>query len=323
MSSNSKTLADWYLQLARHLEAGIPLPKAWSLPADPAKKNRLEATEKLEAGLPVDQVIRESGNWLPKIDRENLLFANQSGRLPEMCQRLAARHKRHFETSRRIRSKLLYPLIVFHLAALVLPLVQMIDFEAGLAGLDFSALLFRTGSLLLPLWIILLTLQSMARTGNPLLPVILRCFPFFRGYAKDQSIADFCDILGSACQAGVLPQQAWAQAAKASKSPSLIKTNRAIQPTLKKGLDPADVIADHRSLPKDFIAYYKTGSTTGKLDSMLLELSLHYEERAESKLATATAFYPGIALLTVALLVAYSFFSFFGDSLDLLDSFTQ
>ncbi|MGC6455925.1 MAG: type II secretion system F family protein [Coraliomargaritaceae bacterium] len=323
MSSNSKTLADWYLQLARHLEAGIPLPKAWSLPAEPAPKNRRQATEKLKAGLPLDQVIRESGNWLPKIDRENLLFADQSGRLPEMCQRLAGRHKRLFETNRRIRSKLVYPLIVFHLAALVLPLVRIIDFETGLAGFDLSTLLLQASSLLLPLWVVIGLLQSMAKTGNPLLPAILRCFPLLRGYAKNQSIADFCDVLGNAYQAGIAPQQAWAQAAQASKSPSLMKTNRAIQLILEKGLDPADVIAEHPSLPKDFIAYYKTGSTTGKLDSMLLELSQNYEERAASKLATATAFYPGIALLCVAALVAYSLFEFFGGYLDLLDSFTQ
>lgn len=323
MSSNPKILSEWYLQLARHLEAGLPLTQAWSLPDAPAKDDRLEGTRKLQAGEPFACVVRGSGNWLPATDREQLVFAGQAGRLPEICLRLAERHKRIAETSRRIRRKLLYPLLVFHLAAIVLPLVRSIDFETGLAGFNPAVLLLQVLTLLLPLWMAIALLASWAKSRNPLLPAILRGIPFLRAYAKHQSMADFCDVLGSAFEVGIPPQQAWKQAAKASRSPFLLRTNQRIQPVLEKGQDPSGAIAAIPALSKDFVAYYQTGSTTGKLDSMILELAKEYEARAEEKLATASAFYPGIALLAVGGIVAFTIFEFFSSYLDLLDSFTQ
>lgn len=323
MPASPKALSEWYLQLARHLEAGIPFPEAWSLPNAPARKDRLQDTQKLEAGQSLPSVIRESKSWLPSNDREQLIFAAESARLPETCLRLSQRHKRHAQTSHRIRRKLIYPLFVFHLAAIVLPLVQNINFQTGLDAFHPLLLMQDLLSWLLPLWFAIALLAFIAKTRNPLLPNILRAIPILRQYSKNQSIADFCDLLGNAFALGIPPQIAWQQAAVASRSPALIRANRQIQPIFHQGHDPAKDLATIRQLPKDFVAYYQTGSTTGKLDSMLLDLAQDYQARAEEKLAAATAFYPAIALLAVGGLVAFTVFQFFSGYLDLLDSLSM
>lgn len=323
MPSRAKILSEWYHQLARHLEAGIPLPQAWSLPGAPAKKDRSRGTRKLEAGDSLPSVISGSGSWLPRADREQLIFAAESGRLPETCLRLSEKHKRHSQTSRRIRRKLLYPLFVFHLAAIVLPLVHSIDFQAGLAGFDPATIALQILQLLLPLWASIALLASMAKTRSPLLPILLSGIPLLRAYSRHRSMADFCNTLGNAFAVGINPQQAWQQAAKASGSRTLIHANKQIQPLLQKGRNPSEAFPGIRALPKDFVAYYRTGDTTGKLDSMILDLAQDYETRAEEKLTNAAALYPNIALLAVGGFVAYTLFTFFSGYLDLLDSFAR
>ena len=323
MPTHTKALAEYYLQLARHLEAGIPLPKAWSLPPTPAPKDRRKATERLEAGESLETMIEKSGSWLPVNDRKRILYAAESGRLPEICQQLSERHQRQDKTNRRIQAKLRYPLFVFHLAAIVLPIVRNIDFESGLAGFDFNNLILQVLILLVPLWTLIAIIRILASTRSPLLPTILRVIPILRGYARYQSMANFCEVLGSAWEVGIPPQEAWLQATEASQSRSLQGSNQKIQTILEQGKDPADILSQIPALPKDFIAYYRTGASSGKIDSMMLQLSRDYEERAEEKLTVATAFYPGIALLAVGGMVAYATFQFFGGYLDLLDSFTQ
>ncbi|RPG84265.1 MAG: hypothetical protein CBC33_006715 [Coraliomargarita sp. TMED73] len=322
MSANAKILSEWYFQLARHLETGVPFPEAWSLPAGPAHKDRRENTRQLQDGASIADILRHSGHWLPKTDRALLHSAAASGRLPETCQQLAGRHQRLAQARHQIRRKLLYPLLVFHLAALVLPLVRMINFEAGLSGFDLSAFSLQIAALLLPLWSLIALGSYLANTRHPALYRLLRLFPFLRSYAREQSMADFCDVLGSALAVGITPQQAWQQAADCVHAGGLRRANHTVQAVLEKGQDPAPAIAAIPTLPKDFIAYYQTGANSGKLDSVLLDLSRDYELRAINKLTAATAFYPGIALLFVGGMVAYSLFEFIGSYLDLLDSFT-
>lgn len=323
MPSNSKTLSDWYLQMAQHLEAGIPIANAWNLSGKPAGKACQRAVADLQSGSDLADVIERQSNWLPTTDRVQIIFAANRGQLPETCRRLAERHRQLAEMTVRIKKKLLYPIFVFHGVAVVLPLIHMLNFETGLSELDFKLLVTQVLLLIMPIWLIIGIFYLASKTTRPLLSALLCCAPYLRGYAYNQAMADFCEMLGSAVGAGIPLHEAWRQAGKASRYTPLIKTGKELEAVFRDGRDPTEVIDRIRCLPKDFISYYKTGSTTGKLDQMMLQLGRDYTEKAQRKLSTATAFYPGIALLSVAGLVVYSVFGFFSSYVDLLDSFKQ
>jgi type II secretory pathway component PulF len=312
-----KLLANWYLQLSQHLDAGIALAEALRLSKGPPPGDRQRLASAIEAGDDVAQVMKHAPSWLPSADRIFICAGQQTGRLPQTLSTLSDRHSRIGANQLKAILGLVYPIGVFHIAALVLPLVRMIDFEVGFEW-SASQHLLLSAALLLPLWALILCIYFLAKTENPLLPRLMQAIPLLRRYTRAQALADLAYALGTFLETGVPIQSAWKHSVRLTRSPRLTAAYRQIEPILKRGEDPADSLGNFAVFPPDFVAFYTSGAQSGKLDQNLLTAGQRFQAQANQAMTFAAIVYPSLLFAGVAGCIAYSIFQVYGGYVDML-----
>lgn len=312
-----KQLAHWYLQLAQHLEAGTPMAPALRLSLGPPQRHRDRMADELDEGRSLHQVLEAAPSWLPRADRIFLAASEQTGRLPQTLSTLTDRHERIGATQMKAIMGLVYPLGVFHVAALILPLVRMIDFDRGFDW-DMQLHLLMTSALLLPVWALLILVTLLAKTENPLLPRLLRLIPLLRRYSRAQSLADFSYALGTFIETGIPMQAAWKHAVRIGRDNRLNVAYRTIEPLLKDSKEPAEILNQFKVFPPDFVAFYQSGALSGQLDSNLIKAGQRYQLQANQAMTFAAIVYPTLLFALVASFIIYSIFKVYGGYVDML-----
>jgi type II secretory pathway component PulF len=319
-----RKLAAWYEQLAQHLDAGVPLPIALraSQGAGAPAAALEQMARKLESGASIEAVLNSAGRWLPATDALALSAAAGAGRMPQTLRNLAVRHTQIGTTQLKMALACAYPIGVLHFALLLLPVVRMIDWERGF---HWSTPLFvqTLAVTVVPLWLAGLVLFVLARRGNPVVHGTLQVLPALRGYVRAQALADFSFILGSLLDAGVPIGRAWATAGQLSRSAALRTAARKIEARIARGERPSAHLAASPCFPPDFIALYRTGEATGKLDANLLRLAAQNQDAANRSLSLATLIYPGILFILVAIGVAYFVISIYAGYLEMLGKIAE
>lgn len=319
-----RKLAAWYLQLAQHLEAGLPLAVALrSSKGTGAPARALEAmASRIETGGSVNDALRCAGTWLPYADLLALTAAAEAGRMPRTLRTLSARHAQIGTAKLKMILACVYPLAILHFALLLLPVVRMIDWEKGFQWSTFG---YVRGIALtvLPLWGAGIALWILARRQNPILASITRFLPVLRGYMRTQALADFSFSLGNFLDAGVPIAQAWGAAGLVTPSRALKSAASAMEVTIARGEAPGSKLDAWACFPADFVALYRTGEATGQLESNLLHLAAQKQDAANRALSLATVVYPMIMFLLVAGAVVYFIFSIYGGYLKMLNKLAE
>jgi general secretion pathway protein F/type IV pilus assembly protein PilC len=320
--ASHKVLSNWYLQLAEHLESGTRLAEAVTVCSGPPSKARFQLSALIEAGTPIADVMDAAPAWLPKADRVFICTAMETGRLPQTLRNLSDRHERIGATQLKVILGLLYPLGVYHIAALALPIVQMIDYEAGFEW-DAQLHLLQSSLLIGPVWALAALILFLVKTHHPMLPRLLRCVPLLRRYSKAQALADFAYALGTFIDAGVPMHTAWAGSAHIARDPKITRAYRAMQPTFDAGEDPATQLKAHKVFPPDFVAFYAAGTKSGKLDEMMLKTGQQYQTQANHAMTYASIVYPTILFACVAVFIVFTIFQVYGGYLEILTELAE
>lgn len=315
-----KKLANWYTRLGQHLESGVPLADALRLCDGMPATGREQIAQAVESGPSAENAIRNAPDWLPKNDRLFILAALETGHLPQTLHHLGERHARMGATLLKIVLGLIYPLGVFHVFALLLPILRMIDYQVGFLwdpGRYVTSVLF----LLLPVWAGLGLVYFLARTQHPLLGRFLRCLPLLRNYSRMQATADLSHALGTFIHAGIPAPSAWRMSVRLTKRPEFAKAMKRLEPIFQAGADPADQMASMPCFPAEFRAYYKAGAGSGQLDSNMLQAGKHFQDKANLSMTLASIFYPSLLVLGVGAIVIATIFQVYGDYLGIFEQF--
>jgi len=312
-----KRLSDWYLQLSQHLHAGVPLIASLRMAQGPSERGRNRLADAIEAGQSLPVAMQSAPNWLPKADRIFICAGHETGRLPQTLTTLSDHHTRIGSSQMKAILAILYPLGVLHLAALILPLVGMIDFEVGFTW-NAHQHLTKSGILLLPTWVLIMALYLLAATENPLLPRIMRCLPILRRYSKAQALANFSYALGTFVETGVPIQTAWRHAARMSHDTKILSAAKKVDPIIENGGDPTPELKKYKVFPPELVAFYSAGSISGKLDQSLIAAGQRYQLKANHAMTAASIVYPALLFAGVAAFIIYSIFKVYGGYLQML-----
>ena len=293
-----------YRQLAQQLSAGLTLAQALRAPSPAPSRECFQLADMAEGGSGVAQIMGAAGTWLPQGDRPFLIAGANSGRLPLVLANLADRHAQMASTKRRVFFASIYPLVVFHLGALLLPFIRMIDFEKGL---NWSTPAYVGGllAILVPVWGGAALLFALVRRGNPVANGLLDMLPAIGGYRRHQSLADFSFALGNLLEAGTPIGRAWFDAGVISRAPRLRRASKRIIAHIERGEAPGSHLGATGAFPSDFVARYQTAERAGALEGSLLALAAEHQERANGRLAAASMLYPGLLFAAVAAMIAY------------------
>lgn len=314
-----KDLSNWYAQVGQHLEAGVLLVDALRLCEGLPTKGRLDMADRLEAGEPFNAVMASAPKWLPRADRQFMVAGMETGSLPLTLQNLSERHAAIGATQMKLLLGLTYPIGVLHIAALVLPIARMIDYENGIQW-DLNKYLIEAAAIILPICLILAAVLYLARSDSPLLLRLLRLLPILRTYAQSQALADLAYSIGTFIGAGVPVPSAWRLSVKLVNDARYTKAATQLEPTFAAGEDPSSRLRQFKCFPADFAAFYRTGAESGHLDANLLIAGRQYQERANRAMTFATIVYPSLIFAAIAGVIIYTIFKVFGGYLQIFET---
>ena len=315
-----KQLATWYTQLGQHIEAGVLLAEALRFCGGMPAAGCEAMARRIESGEAIEHVFKEAPRWLPQPDRLFIVAAMRTGHLPQTLQSLADRHARIGATQLKVFFGLIYPLGVFHAAALLIPVTRMIDYEAGFLW-DASSYATQVLLFLLPVWAVLTSVYLLARTQHPLLSKILRVVPLLRRYSWMQAMADLSHALGTFIHAGVPAPAAWRLSVDLTEEPKFRQALQRLTPVFETGMEPGDHLDDIPCFPAEFRYYYKAGVQNSHLDKNMLRAGHHFQEQANQAMTFASILYPTLILVGVAGMIIVNIFQVYGNYLKIFDNF--
>lgn len=315
-----KQLANWYAQLSQHLDAGVLLADALRLVEGPPSKSRRAIADCIQNGETLESALLGFESWLPQADRCFLVAAAETGKLPSALHNLADRHERTGTSQLKVMLGLLYPLGVFHLVALLLPVIRMMDYEIGLQW-DTAHYITQVLVLLVPVWALIGFGYYLAHSGHPLLHRLLRCLPLLRKYSKMQALSDIADSLGNFIMAGVPAPDAWRFSVRLSNDPRFAVVLNRLEPLFAQGQDPSEVLHQFKCFPPEFRTAYQTGAKNGRLDSNLIQAGRQFQQKANTALSLATLIYPSLMFAIVAAFIIVTIFKFYANYLKVFSDF--
>lgn len=97
----------------------------------------------------------------------------------------------------------------------------------------------------------------------------------------------------------------------------------AMEQAILRGEEPGAQRRVWTCFPEEFVALYRTGEKTGRLEENLFRLAAEYQERAKRSLALASMLYPSLLFLGVAGMVAYGVISFYAGYLNMIGKMAE
>lgn len=296
-------MTELFQQLATLERAGMPADEAFralSADAPPRRKGVLEAAARLAArGVGPGEIGARTGLFDP-LDAAVVEAAASGGKVEQAYRQLADRHGGADRRQRRLKSKLMLPLLVFVLAAFVRPFPDYFSGQIGAAGYLGAALgplVLVLGGLLaaIKLW----RLIRPSRAGDAIESSLLR-LPVLGKLLLRRNRATYLDALSMLTEAGVPVLQALRSAAAVPPNRAARRAFEQLHAAVGGGATLHRAFADCPLIDERYRRLLQAGEVSGALDNTLARISaLERAELSELEDALAT-WLPRIAYVLAA-----------------------
>lgn len=311
MSLSNADRNELYSELSQLIGAGFPIGQAVQTLLDhelPASQQRVvtRLDRALRAGKDLATALEEAlGKQTEELDIALVRAGQEGGRLPESLDALARHYQRRHQTTRTIRSQLIYPAALLHLG-LLLPTLPKIIAKPDLAPL-LTALATLVG-----LWVLLLAGYLVLRqlnhtaTSGALADTFLNRIPFYGKMRKNGALSRFTAVLGFFLTAGQTVSASLRAAGRGSGSGLLLSTSGGAASDIERqGSTLGDAIAGRPGIPKALLRGIRTAEARGGLDTEMERWSKLYAEATEDAARSFGAWVPRIVYFIIVVVVAW------------------
>jgi type IV pilus assembly protein PilC len=297
--------AELFHQLAQLTSAGIGIiPALEQIKHGPPARSYREPLQRLLDELARGGTVADSLDhlgWLPAFDRALIEAGERSGRIDACFRLLAGYYNERARLIRQVVADLMYPLGVYHLAVLVVALLEFL--WAG------PWLLFLLGGLL-PLYAAAAFLlyagqDKHSEAWRAKVESVSRLIPVLGTARRYLALSRLAAALEALISAGVNIFEAWDLAATASGSPALRRAVTAWKPEMSSGQPPSEAVRACELFPEMFANFYTSGEVSGKLDESLRHLNRLYDEEGLRKLHLVATWVPRLIYFMVVIIVAF------------------
>lgn len=315
-------------QIAAFLRAGLPILEAvHTIGAENENSSVRRMMNDIEDGLRSGDRFSDCLEKYPKVFppfyRGIVRSAELTGELDTVLARLAAYIKRDLDARRKIKSAMMYPLIVSIMSiatVLILAVYVLPKFEDFFADLDAELplptriLLGFTGFLGQWWWAILgglaaLVLVYVAITRTPggkyARDAFLLRVPVLGGTIQFALVERFCRILASMVGAGVNLTEGLAVTTEALRNRVYVKRLGEVHEQILEGQGIAGPLARTGLFPATATQMLRVGEDTGSLDTQLEVTAEYYETELDYKIAKLTALFEPIVIIVMGLIVGF------------------
>ncbi len=308
--------SDFYHQIGTSVAAGLPLIRtlrilAQNPPSAGLAPRARRLADRLESGASASEAFRSLGSWAPDFDIALIEAGEQTGRIDCTCAALSQSYAARATLARQVLIGLFHPVLVFHVAFLILP----VDHLVGLVrDGDFAGFVVNKLLLFVPVYgvtfAILYALQRRGRVWRAALETISSLLPVLGRARKALALSRLSLALDALFNAGVNATRAWPLAATASGSPALERAVAQWPARIGMGEPASELLLASSYFPPHYSNIYATAEIAGQIDDALPRLVSHYQDEGLRLMRVAAAILVGIVYGGILLIVAYQIITF-------------
>lgn len=313
---SGKRLAQFYHELATLLEAGVPVHRALE---GLAKQQRGAVAELawdlydfVEVGSSLSEAAKAHGLPFTPMQINLMAAGEQSGRLPEQLEKIAAALEAHRKLKLTLILGMLYPAILLHIAAGMRALVALFTETTAAAG---KYLLYYVG----PLWAVIVLVWLLLTVGRRLKPLdylldwLAWHFPVVAGITRNLSLGRFARTFGALAQAGVGAVKTLELSRQACGNRVMKARLAPVVEPVKKGEDMGQALIASGAFSHAVNSMFVTGVEGGRLPEMMDHVTRKAEEDAAHAMKILSIILPILCFLAVIGVIVFTLFSMLGD----------
>ncbi|MBT3288912.1 MAG: hypothetical protein HN380_16305 [Victivallales bacterium] len=310
-----KARIQFYNTLATLEEAGVPRIRALqtALPygfAAPAKQ--------MAHALQVEGItMREAMVQLPRLfsgfECNMVAVGEATGRMDTVCRSLAMWYEFVGSVRSKIISGLLYPLLVYHLAAIIVPFISTLTDDVTSEAAIRRAIIWLAAP-----WVLLLAWRLFGRTilAIPGVSAVLVQMPLIGGVIYRLDCARFFQAYSMGLNSGLGLLETVDLGTNACKNPTLRNRFRQLGKTMRSegvGFTAAFLSRPSaRDRASMIPAMMQTGEETGQSSEMAERIARISREEAETTLERVSRILPTLIYLCLAIYIGYQIIHLYG-----------
>jgi type IV pilus assembly protein PilC len=315
-------------QLSAFVRAGIPLIEALEVIEEEADDKTLRMVlqgvrESLITGDTFSEALRPYETLFPKFYVDMVRAAELTGSLDDVLSELSGYIKRDLEARNKIKSALVYPLVILVMAIgtiIVLSTFVLPRFKTFFQGfhatlplptrmlISFTDFVSNDWIYIIGVLVLLIAIpMALARTkrGRRAKDRLVLRLPILGEVILFAIVERFCRLLATMMQAGVPLPEAMGVLGDATKNVVFQEGLADVHGAMMRGEGLARPMSDTKLFPGAVIQMIKVGENTGTLNEQLAVGSDYYGEELEYKIQRLTALFEPAVIIFMGIAVGF------------------
>src|SRR3954447_17306132 len=325
---STKQLCTFTRQLSTLQDAGLPILRSLKILEGQCKpgvlKNALgDVVEDIESGATLSDAFAKHPKAFDKLYCNMIKAGEAGGALEAILQRLADFKEKSQSLKRRIKSAMVYPIVVIFVACVIvgfilyfiIPRFKAIfaDFGVPLPGMtiflitasDFLIKYFYI-VFLTPLFIwIFIKLLYRNRTGAYICDRILLMIPVMGTIAEKSTVARTMRTLGTLVQSGVPILESLNIVKETAGNAVFERAFQRIYESIREGETIAQPLREARIVDDIVVNMIDVGEETGELDTMLNKIADNYDEEVEALVESLVSLLEPIMIVVLGGIIGF------------------
>ncbi|MHC4757774.1 MAG: type II secretion system F family protein [Planctomycetota bacterium] len=308
-----KNLSQAYHDLSTLLDAGVPILRSLKTVLPGLKGKQKKAFEGLLESVSQGDSLSESMVMYPRVftllDVSVIKAADISGNLPQLLKMLSEWYEFRTRLKRIVKSGLLLPFFVLHIAAIFPPLIFFLVGQTSFT-MFCTSVLSTLAVFYIPAILIYLVFTFTPKKGffRRMLDETLQIVPLLGKSLMYLALSRYCSSFNMLYSAGVPITQCAEISTSTAGNTSISELLKGGIECTKRGKPVSKGFSN--SLPNEFISLWKIGEESGELEKVTKKMAEYTSDKAEFMLTQIMKWVPRILYFLVCLLIVKEIFKY-------------
>ncbi len=256
------------------------------------------------------------------LDREMVSAGAAAGRLDSVTGYLSSYYETLDRTRRRIISGLMYPLVLLHVAAVLLavPVAVTGGMEAFIPAVAKVLGVFY--ALVIAVWIVVVLISRAVRRSAGADRTVMR-IPVLGGARVALVSSRFCQTMNILVRSGGGILRSMERAGSVCESALYRQGADDAAASVRNGESLADAVEDTRAFPDLVAQAFAIGEQSGRLDDEMERQGKRYDEQLEDRLNALASWIPRIVYAGIAIYIGWRIVAFYAGYLGQINSLME
>ncbi len=244
------------------------------------------------------------------LDREMVAAGASGGRLDSVTGYLSSYYETLDRTRRRIIMGLVYPLILLHVAALLLAVPEAVNGGGEAFVLAVARVLGVFYAILIVVWVLVVFLKGAVKRSTFADRIVMRV-PIIGGARVALVASRFCQTMNILVRSGGGILRSLERAGSVSESAVFRAGADDATTAVRNGTPLGEAVESCRAFPEAVVRGFETGEQSGRLDDEMERLGNRYDEQLKNRLDALGVWIPRIVYVGITVYIGWRIVSFY------------